>query len=168
MKVAYILAEFPCRSETFARREIDALVDRNWDVIVLAAKAGQIDLQGRPRVSTIYRPPLLSLKSALAMAWLMLRYPLGLSRLIVLLMRMLLECPRDALVVLKNLGTTAYFARRLDAERIEHVHAYFLSWPACIGASLHCMTGRRLSLAGHARDIFVSPGAIRTKTRAAM
>lgn len=167
MKVAYILTCFPSRSETFALREIRCMRDMGWDITVLAAERSDGEPDRTDGLAVFYRPSVFSMESLVSMVRFLWRYPFGLARLASLLLRLSLESPRECLMLLGNLHTVAYFAGCLDRQEIGHVHGYFLSWPACIGLALGRLTGRSLSLAGHARDIFVDSRAVKAKTRAA-
>lgn len=97
------------------------------------------------------------------MLWLMLR-PLRLLRLIGLLFGMVVEAPADAARLAWNLPAVAFYSRLLRREKAQRVHAGFLSWPACIGAGIEAVLRIPFSIAAHARDIFVEPGAVRAKT----
>ncbi|MHC4343435.1 MAG: glycosyltransferase family 4 protein [Planctomycetota bacterium] len=163
MKVAYILTNFPCLTEAFAVREIQSLRDLGFDIIVLAASRGQDaqTLADSPRV--FYRPGWLSQEAASAIGRMLIRRPLGCCRLLLLILKLLWLCPREALSVAGNLHTIAYFAGQLDREKIDHIHGYFLSWPAVIGLAVSTVTGRPFSISAHARDIFVEHGAAKLK-----
>lgn len=168
MKVAYLLTEFPSASETFAAREIDALIAAGWEVTVLTAGGGAGGTTAPCGPPCIRRPQRLSRKALTGMAYLCFRYPLSLPKFVALLISVFAECPREAATLLGNIHAVGHFARCLDSMSIRHVHAYFLNWPACIGMATALLTGRTLSLAGHARDIFVERGAIRAKVGAAL
>lgn len=160
MRIGYILSTFPCPSERFAAREIAELQKQGFAVTVLAAAGSPTQQIG---VRAVYRPPRLSADALVSVAYLLVRYPLGLFRLLRLVTAFLAECPREAMSVIGNLHTIAFFVRRLDQARLDHVHAYFLNWPACIGLALSAVTGKSVSLAAHARDVFVEHGAVRLK-----
>jgi glycosyltransferase involved in cell wall biosynthesis len=165
MKVAYILTNFPCLTETFALREIQSLRELGLEIIVLAVSRGQNAQTLADGPSVFYRPAWLSLESAAAMGRMLIRRPLRSCKLLLLILRLLCLCPREALSVAGNLHTIAYFAAQLDREKIDHVHACFLSWPAVIALALSIVTGRPFSISAHARDIFVEHGAVGLKAR---
>jgi len=163
MKIVYILTKFPCRSETFAVREIEALRLLGFDITVLAASGQDIAGCGVTTVKTFYRPQLFSAKGIFSLSYLCLRHPLGLCRLFCLILKLLRQCRREAITLLGNLHTVGYFAWRLKRGRISHIHAYFMSWPALLGLALRVSTGRQFSIGAHARDIFVEEGAAELK-----
>ena len=163
MKVGYILTTFPCRTETFAAREMRSLTASGLNITVFAA-AGEkhVPSQGEGW-SVFYRPPRLSAKALLSIGYLLSRYPMALGKLLRLVLRLMSECPREAVSLMGNIHTVAFFARYFDAREISHIHAYFLSWPAIIGLALAAVTGRPFSISAHARDIFVEHGAMELK-----
>lgn len=160
--MAYILSEFPRVSETFARREIESLRELGWEVLILAARPGNGAAE-MPDNGLLCRPRRLSLTSCHGLLWLMAARPMGVLRLLGLFMMMLLECPKDAGMLAWNLPAVAVFARQLRQRHVERLHAYFLSWPACVGAGIAAVLRTPFSIAAHARDIFVEPGAARAK-----
>ena len=167
MKIAYVLTTFPSPTETFAAREMAALQALGWEVTVLAARAEVAPAAGAAAFKATYKPSALSWQSLSALAYLCRHYPLAFVRLAVLAARMLAQCPRECLTLLANIHTVCHFARCLDRDGVGLVHAFFLSWPACIGLAVAKATRRRFSLSAHARDIFVEQGAAAIKVRAA-
>jgi len=163
MKVAYLLTTYPCRSETFVAREIFHLRDLGFDVTVLAAAADGLAESVGPAGRICYRPPWLSLRALRSLGYLLKRYTRRIPRLLLLVLRLAVSCPREAKSLLGNVHTIGWFAQCLDNFAIRQVHACFLSWPAVIGLGLLAVTGCELSLAAHARDIYVERGAVRLK-----
>ena len=163
MKIAYVLTTFPSPSETFAAGEIDALGSLGFEVVVLAVEGvGSTGGQKHP-VQEYYRPALFSRAAAAGIVYLLCKYPTGVYKLIHLIVVLLFASCREARIMLANLYTIACFTRRLDQEGIEHVHGYFMNWPACMALAMATATGRTYSLAGHARDIFVEGRALGRK-----
>ncbi len=167
MKVAYLLTDFPSRSETFAVREIEYLLREGWEVAVFAARRQPSSGAETRTIRAHYRPRAVSFKAIYGVCRLVRRYPLGLLRFAALLARVCMESPRESLSLLRNVHTIAFFIEELDATDIDHVHAYFLSWPARIALGIAAVTKKRMSCAAHARDIFVEAGAIKAKARSA-
>ena len=163
MRLAYILSAFPCRSETFAAREIAELQAQGFAITVFAAGSEDMSAVHRVPVEVVYRPPPLSLQALFGILYILARYPFGVFRWLYLIGALLRECPREAKTAACNLHAIGAFARRLDRAGLQHVHAYFLSWPACIGLALAAVTGVSLSIGAHARDVFVERGAVRLK-----
>jgi len=163
MKVGYILTTFPCRTETFAAREIEGLTKLSFIINVFAAAN-----QGRAHPHTesmkvFYRPSLFSLEALLSIGYLCIKYPFALAKLLCLVLKVFATCRREAMSLISNIHTIGFFTKHLDEEDIFHIHAYFLSWPATIGLAISVATGRSFSISAHARDIFVEHGAIGLK-----
>jgi glycosyltransferase involved in cell wall biosynthesis len=167
MKIGYIVTTFPSLTETFAVREMDALRKLGFDIGVFAA-AGANGASGTDQGAKVfYRPGRFSRESVAAIIWMLFRCPLGVGRLILLILRLLWSCPAEALSAAGNLHAIAFFARQLERQQIGHIHSYFLSRPAVIGMALSVVTGRPFSISAHARDIFVEHGAVALKARRA-
>ncbi len=164
MNIAYILSEFPCRSEIFALREINALRMLGFGITVLAATGRTNPAYSDANVKTFYRPHPFSAKAILSFSYLCLRYPLGLFRLFCLILKLIGCCRREAISLFCNLHTIGYFAWQINRCRISHIHAYFMSWPALLALALHVAMGRQFSISAHARDIFAEHGALQLKT----
>lgn len=163
MKIAYILAEFPCLSETFAAREIENLRQSGMEITVFAGKGQSYHAKLSEAIAVLYKPALLSLCAIRAIAYMVVRYPLALVKLTTLIAKLIKYCPREAITLIGNLHTISFFAQYIDRYNISHLHAYFLNWPACITMALAKITNRPFSIAAHARDIFVEPGALELK-----
>lgn len=162
-KISYILTTFPCRSETFAAREMEALGVLGCDITILAAEGQQRPHDLNIVTEILYRPPVFSSQAFLSVGYLLTRYPLAIVELLYLAIRLILRCPHEAVSLVSNIHTIGFFAKNLDRKAISHIHAYFLNWPAIIGLALSIVTGRSYSISAHARDIFVEHGAIKLK-----
>jgi glycosyltransferase involved in cell wall biosynthesis len=167
MKIGYILTTFPCLTETFAVVEMDGLREIGFDISVFAAARDDGVSSTNQGVKVFYRPGRFSRESVAAIIRMLFRHPLGMVRLILLILRLLWLCPAEALSAAGNLHTIAYFAGQLERDEIGHIHSYFLSLPAVIGMALSVVTGRSFSISAHARDIFVEHGAVGLKARRA-
>jgi glycosyltransferase involved in cell wall biosynthesis len=163
MKIGYIFTTFPSRSETFAVREIEELTGLGFDITVLAA-ALPINADKTPKIAKIlYRPALLSQDTFTSIGYILMTSPLAIIKLFGLILKLAWLSPREAILITGNLHTICCFAKYLHQHHIAHIHAYFLSWPACIGLSLAKITNLPFSIAAHARDIFVEHGAVELK-----
>jgi glycosyltransferase involved in cell wall biosynthesis len=161
MKVGYILTTFPCRTETFAVREIDDLCKSGFAITIFCVMSQRPICADTIRV--FYRPELFSMEALLSISYLSFKYPRALGILIYLIFKLIRKCPREALSLIRNIHTIGFFAKHLDSGMIPHIHAYFLSWPSTIGMALSVITRRSFSISAHARDIFVEHGAMELK-----
>lgn len=166
MKIAYILTKYPANSETFIRREMTQLRRQGFEISIFAAGgAGENDCSAQS-FPLYYRPGRLSGAGILS-AGTMFCKPVFFFKFCVCFFSMLKSCPRDALTLAANLHAVSYFTRLAKAHDIEHIHAGFLSWPACIGLAVAALCRVPFSISAHARDIFVEPGAIQVKAAGA-
>jgi len=162
-KIAYILTTFPCPSETFAAREIQTLQKTGLDIMVFAASSCKRQPADTEPVGVFYRPGLFSWDTFLSLIYLAVKHPLSAVKLITLVLEFLLICPTEALTLIGNFHTICFFAYAAERYGISYIHAYFLSWPACIGLSIAKITNKPFSIAAHSRDIFVEHGAVELK-----
>lgn len=154
MKIAYVITTFPSRTETFAAREIECLRQEGIEISVFSAAPAT----GLPREEgVLYRPRFFSSEAWRALLYLWRRPWKRLLPLARMVCQLTVRSPRQALTTLRNVAAIGAFAKGMEMAGIEHVHAYWLSWPACIAVALRVVTGRTMSVASHARDIFV-PG----------
>jgi colanic acid/amylovoran biosynthesis glycosyltransferase len=161
MKLAYVLTTFPATSQRFVAREIDGLTKAGFDIAVLAADKEDCDYPAGVKI--IRRSRLFSKQTLATLPVFFARHPLAIFALSLLLARLLIRSPREALTVAGNLHTIALYCTFLDRAHIQHIHAGFFSWPACIGLAMCAATGRTLSIAAHARDVYVERGAANLK-----
>lgn len=159
LRIVYILTTYPCRSETFIERQIQALQKHGIDIIVLAAEHNSINRTQPSR--TFYRPKF----SLFEMFKYVIRHPFSLLKLLILFFKFLFTCPREAAVVVGNIHTIFYFIGIVEKLNINHIHSGFLSWPACIGLAVAKLSSRTFSISAHSRDIFVECGAANLKIR---
>lgn len=163
MKIGYILTTFPSQSETFAAGEIKALCKSGFDITVFAATDNWHPNKYTQGINIVYRASFFSIDAITSIAYMILNYPQAMFKLFFLILRFIKLCPREAILLMCNLHTISFFARHINRTNISHIHAYFLSWPACIGLALAKVTNRPFSIAAHARDIFVEHGAVNLK-----
>jgi glycosyltransferase involved in cell wall biosynthesis len=166
-KIAYILTTYPCPSETFAQREITQLKKQGFAISVFAADGNSGHFQSTQDVTVFYRPSLLSFNAAGSIVYICLRHPVGLVKFAILLSRLLFTCPKEMITLFVNFHTICFFAKIAKSRGIEHIHAYFLSWPACIALGISTLTELVFSISAHARDIFVENGAMQLKAKKA-
>lgn len=164
-KIVYILTAYPCPSETFAAREIYQLRKQGFEISIFAAKSKGEESTFIQSMPVYYRPTFLSFNSVLSIVSLCLGHPVRLLKFIALLVKLLFTCPKDAITVLANFHTVCFFTQIAKRQHIEHIHAYFLSWPACIALGTSILAKLPFSIAAHSRDIFVEKGNIQLKAK---
>ena len=87
MKIGYILTTFPCLTETFAVVEMDGLRELGFDISMFAAARDDGVSSTNQGVKVFYRPGRFSRESVAAIIRMLFRHPLGMVRLILLILR---------------------------------------------------------------------------------
>jgi colanic acid/amylovoran biosynthesis glycosyltransferase len=158
LRVAYLLNQFPCLSETFILNEMARLEDRGIRILPCAlVQPGDepIHKKAEPFMSrVVYRPPPGSAVSALDWLHACLRWPRGGPSATLLALGHAARRPAAARELFSALAAASHFARSVREQGIRHLHAQFGSGPATVGLLLAEITGLPLSIALHARDIF--------------
>jgi glycosyltransferase involved in cell wall biosynthesis len=164
-RVAYVVSLFPCWSETFVLREIQALRARGLDVRVFSLRPPRealVQTDAQPLLADVVYP-----RPAAAV--------LGLARHPIAALGALREAwreaaPRGALAVAKALYTVAVaaqFARTVRRLGVRHVHAHFATYPALAARTMRRIAGVSYSVTTHAHDIFLPNPHLRPNLDAA-
>ncbi|NQT20720.1 MAG: glycosyltransferase [Planctomycetes bacterium] len=150
-RVAYILGRYPSRSETFIRREIEAVRRGGVAVDVYALKPGA----GCEAVGEgAYRGGISPAEKLGSLLWAAGR-PVRLVRMISAIIRGRLGRPVELLKSARNIPASAAFARRIEKSGAGCVHAHFAGEPAIIARSVSNLLTIPYTFSIHARDIFV-------------
>jgi len=159
MHVAYCTTRYPVRSEVFLRREVDYLRAQGVRITVWVLACTSDIVADRPMadagVRVCCRPGRWTRRGLAALGWLCLRHPLRLVRLLSSVVGLLPECPRLAMSLLANLHAVAFFARDGLDHGVTGVHGCFLNLPGLVAVAVSAVTKLPVTLAGHARDVFV-------------
>jgi len=154
--LTYLLGTHPSASETFIRREVDALQRHGWTVDVVSLYGGSALTTAVPAepsgCRTAARPPIGALITTT------LRHALPL----------IFHLPRLPLQLLHHLPQTAALAQRLRITRSAGVHAHFAHLPADIALLAARHAGVCFTCSVHAWDVFAQPpAAIRRRLKPA-
>lgn len=163
MKIAYILGMYPCLTETFAAREITALREMGERVFVFANDGEKSGKQ----TDIFYRPTFFSPDGIYSFFSFFIKRPTCLLGFWYLVFRLFIESVSDGVYLARNIHTVVFFCRKINEERIDHIHSFFLSRPACIGLAVSKLAGVGFSIGAHARDIYVESGALAVKAERA-
>jgi glycosyltransferase involved in cell wall biosynthesis len=152
-RVGLIFTRYPVLSETFLRREVEALQthSEDWEVLVMW---GSEDPQAPAKIR--YRPWELMALAYWIPYWAMAR-PRALCRLTSALLHGRIPTVTNFFENLLGLGIAICWAKRLS-RRYRHLHAVWASGPGTVAWGVHCLTGTPYSLAGHAYDLFEGGG----------
>lgn len=141
--IAYILGEYPSRTETFIANEINRI--RAYTPLVIFALSGS---GGR---GAIYLPSLLSIQLALCHVREFLRHP---GRYLSTLFDTI-AC-RNGLFSISAFYKGVFFIPHILRLHPGHLHAHFAGFPTDVAMILSRMTGLRYSISAHAHDIYVT------------
>jgi colanic acid/amylovoran biosynthesis glycosyltransferase len=172
-RIGYVVAVFPAPTETFVAREIEALKQRGFEVVVFALKrpavvpsqylstADTLSSCEYARPDNVFRHLLLNLRAVLLHP---IRYFSALRPFIREGREM---APRDFAQLLYHFAWGVGLAAAVRRRRIAHLHCHFRS--ACnagLAANLYSRTS--FSFTAHASgDLFVKPVLLPTKVRQA-
>jgi glycosyltransferase involved in cell wall biosynthesis len=161
--VAYIASRFPTVSETFIRRELDAVAARGLDVTVLAlfpTPPGPVHDAARPWLGRVRR--IRPWEAAAAVAWWLRRRPLRLLSSIGCVARGYARSPALPRALL-TLPIAAAHARWVAEEEVGRVHAHFATYGALSAWMIKRLTGTPYSFTAHAHDLFIDQAFLREK-----
>ena len=148
-RVAFILGEHPCPSETFIAREIDAVRRQGVDVCVFALRG-----RGEQGAAAVLSPA----ARLTSLLWLAAR-PRAFARGLACA----LGRPSPALRTLRKLPAAAALARGAVRCRAACIHAHFAGEPGTVARIAARIASLPYTLSIHARDIFVdNPALIHT------
>jgi colanic acid/amylovoran biosynthesis glycosyltransferase len=164
MKIAYILAQFPSVSETFIANEITELRNRGLDIFILAVNRPEQSAVQKALGRTFYVADICSGKAHLvALITSPRRYMLAAGKTVL--------CKGNKLQFLRNLKrfhSAVRFSCIIKQEKVEWLHAHFLSLPTDITIILSELCGLPFSCSAHAQDIYTADReVIRRKVAAA-
>ncbi len=175
LHVGYVLARYPCRTETFIAREIEALLGEGDEVSVFALR--KTEGEGLP-VDVVRAPSRLYYRKG----WNGIagfsagtnpegRPPVSRAACLRALGRALGESIRSGLpgvILLRNVGVARAFAHAAWRIGATHFHAHFAFTPLDIARLMAGMVGASFSVSLHARDLYTQkPGRLRRRLRGA-
>jgi colanic acid/amylovoran biosynthesis glycosyltransferase len=166
MRIAYLVSRFPSVSETFVLRELDA-VAADPDVELLlgslfpAADEGVVHAAAQPWMQRLWRAG--AAEACAALAWWLLRRPLRTLAVAGAVVAGYARVPRVLPRALATIPLAAAHARRLERERVEHVHAHFATYPALAAWVSWRLTGVPYSFTAHAHDVFIHQAMLARK-----
>lgn len=166
LKVAYIMSRFPKLTETFVLYEMIAVQSEGVQVEVyplLREKAEVVHPDAKSFVEAAHFQPFLSLPILRAHLYFLLRKPGAYLGTLWTLLRATWGSPRFFIGALGIFPKSVYFAHRMKAEGIDHVHAHFASHPAAAGFIIHRLVGIPYSFTAHGSDLHRDRHMLREK-----
>jgi colanic acid/amylovoran biosynthesis glycosyltransferase len=164
-RVAYVTSRFPVVSETFIRREMDAVAAQGFDVTVLAlfpTPPGPVHPAARPWLPRVRRVS--PWDAAASLGWWLRRRPLRLLSSVGCVVRGYARS-RALPRALVTLAVAASHARWVAGHEIERIHAHFATYGALSAWMIRRLTGTPYSFTPHAHDLFIDQAFLREKVR---
>ena len=165
LHVAYLVNLYPAVSQTFIRREIQALerqgvtvqriAFRGWDDATIVDESDR-----REKTLTRYVLKQGPANLALALSSEAIRSPRRMARAMGLAWRMARLSDRNALAHLAYLAEASVVRRWTRETRVDHVHAHFATNPAEVAMLVHALGGPSFSFTAHGSDIGDRPAQI--------
>jgi glycosyltransferase involved in cell wall biosynthesis len=170
-RIGVVVSTFPRPVDAYVLRELVALGDRGIDVRIYslrrpAGNAAPAQAQAL-RERTVYPPPLASAEMARAHASFLRRRSARYASTFGAVVANHARSPRLLAKVLAVWPQTVYFASRARADRLDHVHANWATYPAAAAFAIGRLTGLPWSFAGHASDIYLEAAGLAEKIRRA-
>ena len=160
MRIACVVGTYPCASETFIERELDALEARGHEAVVFPLWRRKDAEPAAPPARRVERCSTWSPWAEMGMMGASIRWQCY-------LLGQLRREGRAAWRTLANRGIAFQMARRMRGLGIERVHAHFGNAPSTLGWFAASLAGLPFSFAVHARDVFVEAEFFAAKARAA-
>lgn len=159
MRVAFVLAQFPIRNESFIRRELEAFASQGRDGMVLALGRG--DGTAGHEWPVCYAPGLLAPGLWAAQVWWLCRRPWAYLAVLCHVWAGCVLRPRVLLPALRHFASAAYFARVMHRRGVGRIHSHFAYVPGVVGLVAGRLARVPFSFTAHAWDIYAEPTMLR-------
>ena len=169
MKVAYIMSRFPKLTETFVLYEMVAVEKLGVDVEVyplLRERERAVHPEARPFVERAHFHPFLSMQILLAQLHFLRRRPLRYMRTWLEVLYGTLGSWNFFIGALGILPKSVLFAREMQEQGVDHVHAHFANHPTVAAFVIQRLAGIPFSFTSHAHDLHVERRMLGQKVRA--
>lgn len=170
-RIGIVVSTFPRPVDAYMLRELLALRDRGIDVRIYSLRRPSDDVAPAQaatlRERTTYPPAWTSIEMARAHASFMRRGCGRYAATLAAVTRNHARSPRLLAKVLAVWPQTVYFASRARADRLDHVHANWATYPAAAAFAIGRLAGLPWSFAGHASDIYLEATGLAEKIRRA-
>ena len=189
LKIAYVMSRFPKLTETFVLYELLALEEQGVDTAIYpllrgcgtpedperatlfskfrdllrARPATVMHAEAGPLVERAHYTPFLNWAILKSQLWFLWRRPLAYCRALAALVRGTWGSRNYLLGGLAYFPKAVHLAARMQADRVDHIHAHFASHPAAVAFVIHRLTGIPFSFTGHGHDLHVDTHMLREK-----
>ena len=165
-KVAYIMSRFPKITETFVLYEMLA-VERSGVVVeifpLIRERAEVMHSEAAALVERAHFQPFLSWAILRAHGHFLLRKPRAYFSALWTLLRGTWGSFNFFTGALGSFPKTVYFARRMAAEGVTHIHAHFANHPAAAAWVIHHLVGVPYSFTAHGSALHIDRRMLREK-----
>jgi glycosyltransferase involved in cell wall biosynthesis len=161
MRLAYLTPQYPKVSHTFIRRELRELERRGHRIMRLAIRRADSaivdpeDFEELSRTLHCVSQPWFELLKAQACT--VLSRPRRCVRALRAAVRMGWRSERGVLRHLAYLAEAAFLLRRIEREKVEHIHVHFGTNATAVARLIHCLGGPSYSFTLHGPDEFDAP-----------
>jgi len=165
LRVLHLVSLFPCWSETFIVREIDALLRQGVEVRILSLKHPSEKLvhpQAQQLQDRVTYPPAVGV-AFVRVAREVLGAPRLQVRILGLIVRSLGTAPLAFVKTLVTWWRALAVAQELRRDRPDLLHAHWATYPSTAAWILSEALGTPFSFTSHAHDIFVEDHILREK-----
>lgn len=156
LRVVYFVSLFPCWSETFIVREIDALIARGIDVRIVSLRPPSealVQEDARALAARAHHPPALPAQLAIAAIEAM-RAPLATGAALAEAVRALWRRPVEAIKTVGALVRTLSVMPVLRRLAPDHLHAHWATYPSTAAMFASRRLAVPFSFTAHAHDLF--------------
>jgi len=153
---AYMMSRFPKLTETFVlyeMLEMERLGVRVEIYPLRRERAVVVHEEARPLVQRAHFSPLFSWAILLAHLHFLRRRPAAYLGALWMLLRANFGSLRFFTAAIVFFPKAVYFARHMQQQGIEHIHAHFASHPAAVAFTIHRLTGIPYSFTAHGSDL---------------
>jgi len=156
--LVYIVSNFPCYSETFVLNELVELRRRGYGIIIFSLRRPRERLvqedAGPFLADAVYPRSALDMRLWWAQLYFCVTRPLACAGLLWDIVR---SCASRPLTMVANMAifpNSLWFAYRVRAQGVRHLHAHFANYPATCAMIVSRLLRAPFSFTCHAHDIF--------------
>lgn len=163
IKILYIASRLPSRSETFVYREVLALRELRWPVL-LGSLHRPVNLDDDAQLSQLAREAHVAYsRSLFRLPFAALCYPAGVLRVFKDALSKDAGSPKMRTKTMAQGLAGLCLAHKLRHEGIQHIHAHMAH--SATGLAMYTALALKVpfSFTGHAQDLFVSSGGLKQK-----
>ena len=167
-KIAYMMSRFPHLPETFILREMIEIEKLGWEVELYPLICQDQPVLHEDAHSWLEKAqcsPYISLKIILSNISVFLHKPFVYLWLLFQVFRHNLPSSNFLLRSLILFPKSIHLSRKMQADKIQHIHCHYATHPALVAWVIHQITEISYSFTAHAHDIYVDTTMLETKLK---